>query len=325
MTLRVDVLRAKSIQAEVSYLNDIKRFSEVKRVEQQLGHAAEKKEKQFWNEAIKTLPANQALRPQAGPQNAAHLERMRYAHGELKDAQSRYQASCQKSQDTAAQLSNSSKRVEILQQLLVKAHRRVSRQNEARVSEDISDIAQSLKTATALRRSSSVQTRPEGGAAVDRESVVNVARGELGATCQPVSVLAPPSSLAQGSVDLGEVNSLRATTTSPLLQVQHVECGTRHNVTELSIRCAVGADKSVSLSLVKREGEGVKVVLNPSCHVAAGVAVREKGVIQARLQALGVKISSLEVESGDPQGHKTSRSRRNRYASLGDDDESLVA
>lgn len=325
MTIRVDLLRAKSVQAEVSYLHDIKKFSELKQQEQHLGVAAQKKEKQFWSETVKTLPANNIHKPQAGPQSAILLERMRHAHGELRDAQIRYRTSCQQTREVATQMTNSSKRLEIMQQLLAKAQRRVSQQQEARVAEEVTDVAQLLKNPSLAARSVSARAVAEGSAAVDPDSVALVSGVESPEANQPLPILAPPLVNTRDLSQSLDVGSVKAPVIPAALEVQTIECRTHQNGTELSIRCAIGSERSVSLSIIKREGEGLKVTLNPSCSVSAGVVVREKGLIQARLQAMGFKISSLEVETGGSQGSRAFRSRRSRTGGLEDDDETLVA
>ena len=76
------------------------------------------------------------------------------------------------------------------------------------------------------------------------------------------------------------------------------------------------------MSLMKADGGGIKVMLDPTgSRVASGIA-HDKGILQARLQALGIKVSAIEVAS--PEGVESSLGRAGRRVRRDDDEERIA-
>lgn len=333
--VRADLLRAKSIQAEVSYLTEIKRLGDVKRQEQQLGAIAQKKERQFWNEAVRAAAPNKEGAPSMGANAAASAERMWNAHGQLKDAHVRHAATNQKLQEGLVQVSLSSKRVEILQTLLTKASRQRAQRIESRSSEEITDLAVALKSMRSEGGGASLSKvtskRPPVDEAVEglergSESKVET-RSSFGGTIDPMStrLAAPMAPAITPVVDSAPVMKVEALSQPQPVEVHALECSNGAKVSQLSIQCSLGANGPVTLSLVKREGEGLKVVIDPSASGLAGQISRDKSVIQSRLQAMGIKVSSLEVGQSDAADPNRAGMRRGSRRLFEDDDETTFA
>jgi hypothetical protein len=142
--VRVENLRAKSLQAEVAYLNALRRLGELKRKEQQEHFALRKTERNFWSEAVRTNAHTISGRSQTLKQSAnipSQLERMRRAHNQLQQATDNHVGATHNLRTESRHLSASQKQLETLQKLVVKASRARANRIESRLSEEIADLA----------------------------------------------------------------------------------------------------------------------------------------------------------------------------------------
>jgi hypothetical protein len=339
--VRTELLRAKSLHAEVHYLQDLKRVGEVKRLHDQQSKTVREKENQFWKEAIKGQkhPSAQAASPEPRTvqQTATQIERMWKAHGQLKEAHQKRETSAQKLQEGLTTLSNSKQRIDSLQKLVSKAEKIRANRLESRMSEEVAELVGTTRAIAALK----------GGF---EERGVNPSLSEAAKPpTTPVSLLVPmddslipPASVIQKGIEAPhaqptqpvsfvpptkvELSASRAAElsapASPALQIQTVQFEKHETHAALTVNASMGSASPVRMVITKGEGNGLKVLVDPGVGTLAGTLTRDKSIIQSRLQALGIKVSSLEVGSADTSPQQA---RRNSRKHTTDQDEELIA
>jgi hypothetical protein len=362
--VRTELLRAKSLHAEVHYLKDLQKVGDIKRHHDQHSKVLKDKENQFWKEAVKgqgKVTHSQAPTPSTAQQTASQLDRIWRAHSQLKEAHQKRESSAKKLQEGLATLSTSKQRIDSLQKLVSKAEKLRANRVESRMSEEVAELVGTTRAIADLRGrfeesqiSSSVTSQslpfltnaassdqsPKGTAL--QQSVVDISSLLAASTADTPRVPATPISipvpnalqtqtlqpqLVQAPVVLRtEPASIRAIEASgPIaapLQIGHVEFHRHESHSALTISASIGSAPPVNLVITKGEGSGLKVVVDPGVSGLAGQLSRDKSVLQSRLQALGIKVTSLEVGSADgsPQ-----QARRNSRKALMDPDEELIA
>lgn len=326
--VRSELLRAKSLHAEVAYLRDLKRVGEAKRTEEQKNLQLREKERKFWAEAtrgkapisITGQPHVSTAAPATTMQAAAQLDRMRRAHSQLQEAHKTHADAANQLKEGLATLSSSQKRVEVLEKLLAKAQRIRANQVESRLSEEVADLVTTSRTVMNLRNSRSVEAE-----AIGRECSgdVSMADGQVfdrGATRsdswaaaaslststpltppqQQVMVQLPSPQPLQTAPGIGfnpVSNSISISRPTPMAQIgiTNVAFTTTQNQPSLSLTCSLANRGTVGLQITKAENGGLKVLIDPSVGTLASGVLREKGAIQSRLQAMGIKVTEIDI------------------------------
>lgn len=341
--VRSDLLRAKSIHAEVAYLRDLQRVGDAKRFEEKQNSILRDKERRFWSETIKARPANTA-QPSASPalppntlkQVTAQLERMRQAHSQLSQAHRTHEHAASQLNEGLATLSTSQKRIEILEKLITKAQRIRANQVESRLSEEVADLVTTSKTVMNLRASLGGEVEPrdkvlpqefvsEVGSPLDRTSTIQQRQIHDPSNLIPISrnMLPPPHGLQLSPTPTPTI-SLLGPASIGSVAISDVSFSKTHKEPTLSLTCALGAHGTMGLKVIKAQcGGGVKVLIDPlSSGVAPGV-LREKGAIQSRLQAMGIKVSGIEIGIGGDDAPFTRGAKRSRLHE--DEDEGHIS
>jgi len=327
--VRSELLRAKSLHAEVAYLRDLQRVGDAKRLEQEQSSMLRDKERRFWAEAIKGRPAN-AAQPLSTPshvQTTAQLERMHQAHSQLRAARRTHEHATQKLNEGLATLSTSQKRIEILEKLLAKAQRIKANKVESRLSEEVAELVTTSRSVMKVRATLSGETEPRDGAAL-----TDVARETVALTKPQQPQVQAPAQLGI-TVQAPVLPALAATATSRVAipstlgpvggaGISDVSFSQVRNEPTLSLKCNLGSQGVVGLRVTKAEsGGGLKVLIDPSAIGVASGVLREKGAIQARLQAMGIKVSTIELGASENDPSMTRGAKRSRLHAEEDEDD----
>jgi hypothetical protein len=358
--VRTELLRAKSLHAEVHYLKDLQKVGDMKRHHDQHSKALKEKENQFWKEAVKghgKVPNNQTPTPLTAQQTATQLDRMWRAHSQLKEAHQKRESSAKKLQEGLATLSTSKQRIDSLQKLVSKAEKLRANRLESRISEEVAELVGTTRAIAELRgkfEESQIRTPATSQsvaynahstdqtlkAAVPNQTASERLTDRVPGETRLEPVPAPPAStqiapqaqplqpqLMQAPAALrAEPLSIRAieapTPISAPLQIGNVEFHRHESHSALTISASIGSAPPVNLVITKGEGSGLKVVVDPGVSGLAGQLSRDKSVLQSRLQALGIKVTSLEV---GPADDSPQQARRNSRKALTDPDEELIA
>lgn len=297
--VRPELLRAKSLHAEVTYLRDLKQVGDAKVAADQHSRKLVEKEQHFWAEALKArIPASNAVvenlpatvNLQSPTQFTAQLERMHRAHSQLKHSHRSHKTAVTHLNETLTTLSGSQKRVEIVEAFVAKARRIRSNRFESRLSEDVAELVTTCRSILALRASA---------------APLNLQNSQKLLT-QPLGAL--PQSDHPNKFEISQV----------ALSIDHGQ-------PKLSLSCAIAGRGAVNLQVTKAETGGVSVLIDPSVvGVALGV-LKDRRSIQLRLQALGINVSMIEVgASGDSPGvHKRAKSSQRQEEE--EEDEGIIS
>lgn len=334
--VRSELLRAKSLHAEVAYLRDLKRVGDAKRTEEQKNLQLREKERKFWAEATRnknplSVPGQQDNSHVSAPstmQAAAQLDRMRRAHSQLQEAHKTHADAANNLKKDLATLSTSQKRVEVLEKLLAKAQRVRANQVESRLSEEVADLVTTSQTVMKLRGLRSAEAEALGQVALGDVSPADGLPSDRGSmkpdlavvAGAPLAISSLTPSLQQGGVSLPSPQPSQApllVASSPLsppigiarapspaqIGITNISCTTTQSQPSLSLSCSLGNRGTVGLQITKAESGGLKVLIDPSVGTLASGVLREKGAIQSRLQAMGIKVSTIDIGvAGDSPG-----------------------
>jgi hypothetical protein len=348
--VRSELLRAKSLHAEVAYLRDLKRVGDAKRVADHHNQVFGEKERKFWSEAIKAKvappgPAAGQVPPAGGNQGftevaaqltevAAQLDRMRRAHSQLQQAQRSQQTANKTLHEGLMTLSASQKRVEVLEALLSKSQRIRANQVESRLSEDVADLVTTSRTVFRLRASRSADAQ------VDKPSSLEDGVFKLDTTSQPGNVTSQPSytnqplsptiqnqitpPLQTSQTQIAQpIAALHQPSRANEVGISHVAFTREQGQTSLALSCAISGRGTVHLQVTKAGKGGLKVLIDPSVGAVASGVLRDKHSIQSRLQAMGIKISTIEVGVTSDTTGAPRRAKRSQCN--GEEDESSIS
>jgi len=299
------MLRAKSLQAEVSYLTEMRGVREAQRLADAHKTVLAHREDRFWGEAVRQQVSGESAVPAAGPAVVRGLDQLRQAFGKFQEAKLQGAAVAEALQQKIGIVARTQQRIDVLQALLAKSVRLHKSVQESRRADEIADVA-------TIARSK----RHERGLGVLVEERQLPASGcELtGIPSQTIPPEAQPSAVPQLPP---ERFVAKVEVASPVLEVRSLEHTRESSQSSLSVTCSMGPLGSIGMRLVKRDGEGVHAILDPTVGAVAGRVVAEKAAIVTRLQGLGVKVSSLEVGVAD-DGAENSQATRRARARLGE-------
>ncbi len=295
--VRPELLRAASIHAEVAYLRDLKHVGDAKRVADQHKAALGDKERRFWAEAIKAqVPPTQAAldlrrqidQPQGSRQFTAQLNRMHSAHSHLRQAYRSQQTAAKHLSDGLNTLAESKKRVEILASLVAKAQRIRANQVESRLSDDTIDLVTTSRTLLHSR----------------------AAPASMHAQTAQMFVAQPHA----GHTQISGVNQVG---------ISHVTFSRGQGQPKLSLSCAIVGRGALNLEVTRGEKGAVKVLIDPSVSSLASGILRDKYSIQSRLQALGIKVATIEVGTTNDSAGAPKRTKRSQVQE--EEDEGIIA
>lgn len=337
--VRSELLRATSLHAEVAYLRDLKKVGDAKRIADQHGAVLQEQERRFWAEAIKgKAPLRATPSPHVGTPQADHarvqLERMHRAHSELQEAHQTHQKAVQSLQEGLVSLSGSKKKIEVLEKLLAKAQRLQANRNESRFSDEVADLVNTSQAVLNVRVTRSI----EG------EATPRLVAGEI---CEPIRLAADtvcaatPVSTAATCVSPASLQPIplhptphtlppiqftppaTATTRCEPITISHLSYSTTGRQPQLSLSCSLGSRGTVGLQILRSESGGLKVFIDPTMSTVSSGVIRDKLSIQARLQAVGIKVNSIEIAPADDTTGTAKGTKRARLHE--DEDEDAIS
>jgi hypothetical protein len=219
-------------------------------------------------------------------------------------------------------------------------------QIESRMSEEVAELVTTSRAITTLKKGTlsgdSISERVQSGEALppeltkDLEAQIDGNQQPFGQALQAamagVSNVAPTPTAQITRTETSGIPAIQSAASpasiSPAsaaiapMQIQNVSFERSAAGASLSVSASFGTLGPVGMTISKSESGGFKVVVDPGANALAGQLVRDKTAIQSRLQALGIKVSSLEVAEleSSPQ-----QARRNSRRLSTDPDEELIA
>lgn len=329
--VRSELLRAKSLHAEVAYLKDLQRVGEAKRREQHQSGVLKQRELQFWSEAIsEKLSRTTPTKPPSHQQVSFQLERMRQAHANLKSAHENYKGAAQSLQNGITKLSTSQKRIEILEQLLSKAQRMRANQVESRLSEDVADLVTTSRTISHVRAHLQTSNAQEVLGTEECRHFTGIGDSDKPAFGRDLTAMtgsSPSHSIHAPRTILSPTDQMNAKVEgqSPHrnLEISNVTCTVTEQQPRVSLQCQLGNRGAIALHVTRAQAGGVKVLIDPSATTLGSGVLRERHTIQNRLQAMGINVKTIEIGSADDTSsalRHPKKSPRNE-----DDDENYIS
>jgi hypothetical protein len=322
--VRSEHLRATSLHAEVAYLKDLKRVGEFKRSENSYRAVLRQSERTFWSETLRAKAHTASDNASPSGRHSAlplQLERMRHAHGRLQQATAEHASAAQGLHREIQQLSSSHKRLETLQKLVTKAAREHANLIESRLSEEITDLVATAGRRSKLRGPRLLESNSTAAAA---PPVSDLQRDRLTPAVSPdkeVFARATPHVETFASHATQALQSKEPYRMHDSIQVHQASIQAGDGKTSLSVSCAVGRTGTLTMALVREPSGALAVRLDPGIGTLAPSLLRERAQIQARLQSMGINVTTIEVSSSDSTTCSLSRQSRRAHA---EDDEDII-
>lgn len=303
-----EILRAKSIQAEVAYRVEMKRTTEAHTAVASHKALVDRREQQVWREAIRQR-GNAEPGGCAGRPASVGIERLDYALRELSNARAQHAASAQVLRQQLGVVAMSQTRRDLLQAMLAAFHRRSLNQRESRRADDVAELA-----ATSRAKICSAQRLSRAGGENENCDTQPVCvdssvgrRVDSGAPLRFASALwaIPPGESTGALAAPIEISSLCSEASGERVS--------------LSVSCSIGGIGAVGLRVIKSEsGEGVRALIDPNIGALAARIVADKGGVLARLQGLGIKLASIDIGVDDASGDGAPTLPQRRASRTGD-------
>ena len=288
--MKTELLRAKSRKSHLEYLDTLKEL-EITRCEQKRRSGVyRQKEKSFWSEvsspSSKRAEKNSSVELRHSPELLGRLYQLQ---SELKDAHRNNSVICSEMQQKLLNVQSSKRRLDVIEEVLTRAVLSRKRKACEVLTEEIEGLALSAKlSGSKLVRKDSVRVH-SNQAAFEQSDVGDHLRkdtelGPVQAQLTPVENNSTNSHIRKLGSAIGVVPSVvtqDSTTKSIKL------CGTEGHLKGVSIRVTKDQMQNIHVS----------VALPPICDMPGRPSV-DKLTIESRLGHLGVRISSLEFESG---------------------------
>lgn len=304
--MNTELLRAKSRKSQIEYLDTLKELEITRREETRRTGVYRQKEKSFWNE-MSSPPAKSAEKstPTDVSRNSEQLGRLYRLQSELKDAHRNRSVISTEMQQKLLSVQASKRKFDSVEQVLKGAVLSRKRKICEMLAEEIEALALSAKiSGPKLSKTDSISRQSDNpipaqtnrGEKLDRE--VQVSSNQV-----PVTTFAPfspsPQSKPSGTT-IGMVHTLQ---TQERKEKSICLSGTEGSLKGVSVRVTRDPKQNIH----------VAVVLPPTSD-ASGRPIVDKLAVESKLVQLGVRISSLEFESGSngPDSSPLDYKRRKR-------------
>lgn len=310
---RVDLLRASSIKAEAQYRQELSSVRSLRHEESRERKRAAESRKEFWRHATVAAQTHGATSSQQTPLSAT--ERMWRAHETLKSALAKHNEALGRLQVGGERLASAHERIDVLQRMIGVAKRQHACRLENQRSDELGDLVNSLVRDRSRVRG---ESRPEG----EPQQLAIQPHQYLGS-----NAVGLPDRLAEQSTSLSqaESKSIERVSFDSQISVMNISTQDREQHKALTVECSLGAKGSVSVSLVKRDGEAMKAVVSPESTQLALSTQRDRALVLSRLNALGVRVGSLSVGEDVSSGGGDRAGQRMKRRSRQEDDESRIA
>lgn len=330
-----DLLRSKSIHAEVSYLRELKRVSQAKQMEARQELAMRDKEQRFWSEAValKSTPKNpdssSPIEPRGYQTNleaSAQVERMRVAHSKLKEATRSYREANNDLKAGMEALSNSQKKLDLIQGLIQKATRLRANQLEARMADEVVDLVNGSRAA--LLNKDGLLSKKKGASfqeitKLDKDIFKDRLSNQVAQA--PIQTIPSTQGVYSANSRFSQVSAINTSSAppAPTFGLSDLTCKSLAGEASLSLKCSFGAEGVVGLSLTRSEAGAIKVLIDPSNVSFTGTLLRDRSSIADRLQSLGLKVDTIEIGPVEPFLEQSPLKRRKRLPGEEDHEDTI--
>lgn len=305
--IRTEILRAKSLRSEISYLSDLKKAHQSAEIEAKKRADLDVSKRSLWSELSRVPSAPETsgkqadslkFAPEYGRPASAKLQRLHQAQEAMLVARKSHNEANETLNSQLAKTSISRERVSLLQKMIAKGEIDAKARVESKMSDELSELV--------------VTNRVLRGCRVGGESMHSSNSG---------------SQLNTNGSSMHRSETVTGCPSSNISNTARIETVGFSNVGDLptlSIKCSLGAQAPISLSVAKDKTGDLKVVIEQSAIRSALGIKTESEIIKARLGALGLKIASVEIAQLDSEGPKKGRARRH-LEDNGDQDEIVVS
>jgi hypothetical protein len=237
------------------------------------------------------------------------------AHESLKDALSKHSEALSKLKTGGERLASMQERVDVLQKMISSVNKQRAHRLENQNSDELGDLLASL---VKIKRAE----KNEGGREGERWGATPSLPQPQVSNRHIENARLPES--GHKTLDRDRLSVDGVAPGGPL-SVQAVATESSANQQSLTVECSLGARGSVSVALVKRDGEAIRAVISPEGNQLALAVQRDKALVLSRLSAMGVRVGSLSV--GDEAGAFPSdrAGQRMKRRSSEEDDEPRIA
>ena len=300
-----EILRAKALQAEVSYRVEMKQAGEAHSAVRTHKATVDSREQQVWRQVIRHFDGAEAG-ARASRSVSIRNDWLHHAFRDLCDARAQHASSAQMLRHRLEVLSGAHQRRELIEGMIAAFNRRMVNTRGSRVADDIAEVASTSRAARGWMNAASSE---------DSESCHRLTRIEVSGTATQGRGDGPSTPPAYCMAPIAE---------SPLhypapMEVELIHTASSSEQVSVSVSCAVPGGGSVGLRVTKSDsGEGVRAIIDPSTGPLAARIVADKGSVVARLQALGVKLTSLDIGSDDVTNDGAARLPYRRASRAGD-------
>jgi hypothetical protein len=300
-----EILRAKGLQAEVSYRVEMKQAGEAHSAVRAHKATVDCREQQVWREVIRHVDGAKTG-VNAGRSVSMRHEWLHRAFKDLCDARAQHASSAQTLRHRLEVLSGAHQRHELIQGMIAAFNRRMASTRGSRVADDVAELASTSRAA---------RGRTNPGTSESSESCHRPTPIEVTGTATQGRADVAPTPPAYCMAPIAE---------SPLhypapMEIELIHTASGSEQASVSVSCAVAGGGSVGLRVTKSDsGEGIRAIIDPSTGPLAARIVADKGSVVARLQALGVKVTSLDIGGDEATNDGAARLPHRRASCAGD-------
>jgi len=245
----------------------------------------------------------------------ANLDRIRREYEQLHHAHASHASDSRTLQSDLAQLTCAQKRKEYIGELLTKFRRGDTGLKESRLSDELADLA--ILAKPRLTRGSPFHQQihapgsTSGNETATHSTLISfpgVARLDATHT-RPLESLAISDKLLPSAT--AQVSSISQRASD--IEVSRLSLQQHGSSVAISVSCELRGAGSITFSLSRAKDGAIKVTLDPTMSSLAATLGRERPSVLARLQGLGIKVTSFELqanldtESNLPRGFRRTR------------------
>jgi hypothetical protein len=291
--IRTDVLRAKTLRSEILYLSDLKTARQYAETEAKKRADLDQSTKNLWSELSRVGSALQTSGAQTDSPKISHeygkivsteLQRLQQAQEKMVIARRSHKEATADLSSQMARASSSRERITLLEKMIAKSEIQAKTRAESNVSDELSELIATNRAVRSLRivggESNSLNNSPQ---------------------CTLVGTSTNKSETRPGELP---------TRIDPSPRIERVGFSNVADLPMLSIKCSLGHQAPLSLSIAKDRTGDLKVVIEQGFIRPTLGAKGESELLKARLSALGLKIGSIEWARSDSDGPKKGRAKR---------------
>jgi|GEM_PF-6753257 len=291
--IRTDVLRAKTLRSEILYLSDLKTARQYAETEAKKRADLDQSTKNLWSElsrvgsALRTSGAqtdSPKVSPEYGKVASTKLQRLQQSQEKMVIARRSHKEATADLSSQMARACSSRERITLLEKMIAKSEIQAKNRAESNVSDELSELIATNRAVRSLR----------------------IGGSECNSSNNSPQCTLVGTSTNKSETRLGEL----PTRIDPSPRIDTVGFSNVADLPTLSIKCSLGPQAPLSLSIAKGKTGDLKVVIEQGSIRPTLGAKGESELLKARLSALGLKIGSIEWARSDSDGPKKGRAKR---------------